>query len=146
MASQPVSRRLAIAILPLRDKQFHRGHFAEMHPDRVVSSLCEFLCPGFGQSFFVFRCILFRLFVGCSPFLEPSLFGIDHVNAHLAELPQNFDLLGCRQRAKRGAIRQPFLAVRASSLTVAFARSSSGLWRSSFLCHLALLRGHLDHA
>src|SRR5262249_1088208 len=85
-------------------KEFHRAHVAEVHAHRVVSSLGRFFGTGFEQNralldfdslALAFDFLLLWLLTGLDLFLKPSLFGLDHVDAHLAESRQNaLDLLG----------------------------------------------------
>src|SRR6516225_11522887 len=99
MASRPASMRLAMAILALARKQFHRAHFAQIHADGVVDAPGEFFRRGFGRRRglldlaqlaalalgLLARTLIFRL----------SLLGLDHVDTHLAELRQDvLDLFG----------------------------------------------------
>src|SRR5262249_22271571 len=89
--------------LALARNEFHQGHFAQVHAYRVVCSLGGYFGPGFGRNRPLLDCgglvlafsFLLPLLRGRHLFLKPSLSGLDHVDAHLAELRQDvFDLLG----------------------------------------------------
>src|SRR6516164_7400655 len=84
--------------LALARKEFHRAHFAQIHADGVVGAPGGFFRRGFGRRRglldlaqlaalalgLLARTLIFRL----------SLFGVDHVDTHLAELRQDVLLLG----------------------------------------------------
>src|SRR6516165_51093 len=102
MASRPASMRLAIAISPLRERSsaepMSRRYMRTGSLVRSAGSLAGFglnrMLPDFEYLALAFGFLL-PLFTGLHLFLKPNLFGLDHVDAHLAELRQNaLDLLG----------------------------------------------------
>ena len=159
MVSRPASMRLAMAISPSRESSsiepISRRYMRTGSSVRSAGSLASDLA-GIGRCWISTNSFspvgfLLGLLAGRHLFLEPSLLGLDHVDAHLAELRQNvLDLLGID--LLRGQQRVDLVVGDIAALLGAADQLLDGRvgkieqrgLGTLFLRHLFLLRRHLD--
>ena len=106
--AQPSDHRLAAGLNAFGDgeftlarKEIHRAHFAEIHAHGVAGALGGVLGPGLGRELgldldqLAFALLLVVGLLARALIFGLGFLGLDHVDAHLAELRQDvLDLLG----------------------------------------------------
>src|SRR5665213_2804272 len=146
--------------LALAGKKFRRAHFAHVHADGVVGALGEFLRLGLGRELgldldqlaFTLLLLVFGLLARALIF-GLGFLGLDHVDAHLTEHPQDvLDLLGLNllRRQQRGDLVVGDIAALLGAadqlLDRRVGKVEQGGLEILILQHLFLLRRHLDLA